>query len=762
MRYFKYIIVLLIPVLFLCCNSGKTLEIFVSPTGDNSESGSITAPLATIEGAKLKVRELLEKNPNRNISVFFREGNYHLSETVVFSLEDSPAKGYNVSYESYNNEEVVFTSGIQISNWEKSYENESLPFDAVDRVYVADFPENVDAFYCMFEGDSLISRSKKEGFLIEDFKQKDLLAKSMNIYAPENRHFNKEFKFHDPENILKKVNSFENVELGFAPVPWNMNIIGIENIDFDYNTGYLELEANAPPGAKLSHTQPWIENAIEYISEGTFVADYKNRKIYYWPKNGAPSGNELVPSLIEYFKVEGKIDYDGPVDIPVTGINFKGLTFKHGDRYTWEEGHKGWGIQHDWDKFDEPNAFIRFRGAEDCKVEACRFTASGNSAIRLDLHAQNIVIENNLIDYVGHMGILLCGYGPGTKDVNKNNVIKNNLIHHVGQVIKHGAAVFIWQSGDNMVCNNLIHHVPRKGVGICGIRMPILEKQWCDYDEGSKTIRWDEIELALKGKERSWENMMPFLHARNNIIEFNEVYRALEELADGSVLNVSGAGEGNIVRNNYVHHIASKASGVLRTDDWQRGTLFEENIIYKTNVAGIVHKGFNHINNNLLIDCSTLEYIRFASYPDEVAAYGSSIKGNVFYETESGMNLYKMNYIASEGISKPEDCDIDNSIIYCKGNPEVGEEHIEEWKVKGIEDNSLVLEPKVIVEEDNDIVFLENSPVLEKGLTQAEFNKIGLENDFPIEFLNLDTNFPEKKVVFHRNKDKANVLYEFW
>ena len=50
------------------------------------------------------------------------------------------------------------------------------------------------------------------------------------------------------------------------------------------------------------------------------------------------------------------------------------------------------------------------------------------------IHSQNININNNMIDFVGHMGILLCGYGPGTKDVNKNNKIINNVIHHVGRV----------------------------------------------------------------------------------------------------------------------------------------------------------------------------------------------------------------------------------------------------------------------------------------------------------------------------------------
>ena len=113
-----------------------------------------------------------------------------------------------------------------------------------------------------------------------------------------------------------------------------------------------------------------------------------------------------------------------------------------------------------------------------------------------------------------------------------------------------GAGIFMWQSGSNYVANNLIHHVPRKAVGGCGIRVPILQKRDTDFDEASKTIRWDEIDASIASEGTFWERYTPFLHARNNIIEYNEVYRALEELADGSALNVSGAGEGNIMRNN--------------------------------------------------------------------------------------------------------------------------------------------------------------------------------------------------------------------
>lgn len=94
---------------------------------------------------------------------------------------------------------------------------------------------------------------------------------------------------------------------------------------------------------------------------------------------------------------------------------FDGLTFTHADRFPWH-GRTGWGIQHDWERFDSPSAMVRFRGAENCTVEHCHFTNAGSSGIRFDLYSQNNKVIGNHIEHIGGVGILFAGYGPGTKD----------------------------------------------------------------------------------------------------------------------------------------------------------------------------------------------------------------------------------------------------------------------------------------------------------------------------------------------------------
>ena len=50
-------------------------------------------PIATLNDARLRVRELKEKHPGQSIEVLIKGGAYPLRETVVFGVEDSSAIG---------------------------------------------------------------------------------------------------------------------------------------------------------------------------------------------------------------------------------------------------------------------------------------------------------------------------------------------------------------------------------------------------------------------------------------------------------------------------------------------------------------------------------------------------------------------------------------------------------------------------------------------------------------------------------------------
>ena len=696
-------------------------EFYVSPQGADTNAGTVEAPFRTIVRARDAARADTEQS-----RIYLRDGRYFLSEPVVFGLKDG-----NTTYTAYQDERPVITSAIPVEGWQKG----------TGELWVAEMPEGVDDFKVMFDGNRMLERARSRGFQgpQQNFKK----FATRNTALPEDRLLLRRLEF--PEGEIKAWDNIEDVEAFFCGVPWTFNISPIKKVDEENNIAWLKYEGNTPPSTTPKPYNPsYIENHIDVLDQpGEWCVNTKTRKIYYWPVNGKPGDNICVPTLTEFFRVEGEIDYEGSIDTPVKGLAFKGLTFTQGNRYSWWDDHKGWGIQHDWDKFDHGNALLRFRGAEDCLVENCRFINSGNSAIRLDLHAQNITIQNNLIDRVGHMGILLCGYGPGTKDVNKNNRIVNNLIRRTGELIWHGHAIFVWQSGENYIANNHIREVPRKAIGLCGVRGAIfMEGKKVDWDEASKTIRWDELGCEIfTDEDGTLQNrLLPYLHARNNLVEGNFVYRGRTKIGDGACLNVSGAGTGNVLRRNMLSMVLGNG---MRCDDWQQGTTFEGNLILS---GGVVHKGKNDLINNIFVNSR----INFSLYPDQQPDPGSKVHNNLFYFTRD--NLVPYTGRESKTIKTPQSCDVKNNLYYCETKTEHLEKFLTEWQAKGVDAGSAVADPvfakklNLMAEaKPGDYRLAKESPALKMGFKQIDTSKIGLTADYSAEFL--AEVFPSKRGI---------------
>ncbi|MHC4737229.1 MAG: hypothetical protein ACYTDW_22730 [Planctomycetota bacterium] len=65
-----------------------------------------------------------------------------------------------------------------------------------------------------------------------------------------------------------------------------------------------------------------------------------------------------------------------------------------------------------------------------------------------------------------------------------------------------------------------------------------------DARELVRTIRWHEV--GGGPSEKTLEQVRPFLHTHDNLIEYNEIHHAMEKLGDGNGIYVRGAGAGNV------------------------------------------------------------------------------------------------------------------------------------------------------------------------------------------------------------------------
>jgi hypothetical protein len=708
------IVVLLI---FLACKGVLGMEtesfkadFFIAPNGSDQSPGSKDKPFATLTRARDAVRGLLASGIDRDIRVQIHGGTYFLNETIVFTLADGSRKGRSVTYAAAPGEEPVFSAGVPVTDWRE--EGNGL--------WSAPLPEGLGAIKSLYDGDTRLTRARCSGF------KPSTKAKGW--------HNEDQYTIHYPKDRILAWSNLSDAELVIIPAaPWTMNILPLASV---VETGLVAKVAargtyglEQPVFGKYKATA-WIENRKEFVDQpGEWAVDTKEKRIYLRPQGGRPSPNIVAPRLVEMLRIEGKIDYDGPQDQPVCGLVFRGITFTHADRYTRTDDRVGWGIQHDWEMFDQPTAMLRLRGAEGCRIEDCKFTNSAAAGVRLDLHCRKNQIAGNTFSHLGGVGILLAGYGPGTKDVNNNNVILRNHIQFIGRDYWHSPAIFVWQSGENRIANNLIHNTGYSGIVVSG-RIVFDQK---GIGECSRTVRWAEIERATGSRTNlgAFEKREPFLHGRKNVVERNEIHHVMEIMSDGNGIYISGTGGGNIVRENFIHHCTSEhfAEGI-RCDDEQYDTTIERNVLWK--LAGLATyvtiKGRNDVIGNIFAEplnppkrgMLSLEFIKGQVID------GTRIEHNIFYSSRKndkivfqGRSFYGTMILLRDG-------ETDRNLYWNTANPDWGKNHLAAEQKHGSELNSIAADPLFTDPANGDFSLRKDSPALEIGCKSIDMSLIGL------------------------------------
>ncbi len=705
------------------------LQYYVSPEGDDLNPGTFEKPFATIQKARDELRSIGDDEKRDGVVVYLRGGEYAFDETLVFDMRDSAPKGKNVKYIAYKDEQPVISSLKKVKGWKRlSNPPASLPSKALRQIWIAKV-EKGSSFKVLYKNGVMLSRARSEGFSPVRSERGKASLKCLTV----------------PESFdLKKWDNYKDVEVLIRPkYAWAMNILPVDDLNPDLRQVMTTVGGTYPlePHPKWSieahgiSETCWFENAVEFLdSPGEWVLDSEKGLLYLWPKDGKKPENIKRPQCVELIRVGGNQQKNKPVDETVKGIVFKGIKFTGSDRYTWKDAEPS--FQHDWSAVDQSSAILRFRCASDCIVEDCKFVQAGGTGIRVDLHASGNRIEGNRFSYLGEHGIALCGYGPGTKDVNKHNKVLNNRIDHVGRLYWYGFGIYIAQSGDNIIANNLIHNIPFVGITLSGCRD--FNYQRPRNGEGYRSIRWQDIsdqnkemlQNAYKKGEEKTDFFISYLHARDNVIKGNEIFSAVETMGDGNAIYLSGAGTGNIIRKNYIHHVLS--SGIqtaLRPDDLQKQTTFSKNIIYKCVYGAVEHKHKNHYLNNIFAyiyptniygrEWKEWAYFIFGRGPNT----GSRIQRNIFYAEDCEPRFYY-----SRARSPMYDSVIDNNLYYYKNNPALAKRQLEELQVKGHDMHSIVEDPLFKNISDSDFSLNPNSPALDIGFETVDTDTIGLQS----------------------------------
>ena len=123
-------------------------DVYVSTDGDDSNPGTIDAPLATLAGAAAKVREIKAEKTEGDIVVAFKAGEYGTLD-VELTAEDSGSPEQRIVYCKYGDGDVVFNNGLDIAagDFEDITDEEKALFNDryADDIKKADISSVIDA-----------------------------------------------------------------------------------------------------------------------------------------------------------------------------------------------------------------------------------------------------------------------------------------------------------------------------------------------------------------------------------------------------------------------------------------------------------------------------------------------------------------------------------------------------------------------------------------------------------------------------------------
>ena len=616
----------------------------------------------------------------------------------------------------------------------RSIRRRCYPRFARDLVWTADVPANLRNVLTLYDGNKRLRRAWSKPFRPVAFAEST---------APPNQ-----IAF--PSGAMKNWPDLRNGELRVIPsCDYEMCLLPLADVDEKAALAKTTVPASRTMGrVKFMDETAWVENILEVLDEpGEWVFSAAERKLYLWPTHGAPSDAIAAPLLTELLRIEGAIDYDGPADKPVTGLAFRGLTFTGGERLPWNGATKG-ELQHKWEHFDSPSALMRLRGARGCTIQACRFVNTSGTGLRLDLTCLDNRVIDNEVAHTGGVGILLAGYGPGTKDVNKRNAVSNNWVHHIGEIYWASPAIMVWQSGENQVTHNLIHDTPYSGITVSG------RTGWTSETED--TFRAREVDLpafnSLPGAASGssavhrewWQAREKYMHGRKNVVAWNEIRDVMQTLGDGNGIYISGTGKENHIYQNYIHHLDGDgvASGI-RCDNDQYETIVDGNVLYKIRSAqsGISTVETNHIVNNFIIDI--IPSRRPITKPNIVHGYisipdstwpieGARIMHNIIWSPRADYwPIVEHKSFSTGAGDRLKDTKTDFNLFWCPANPRWGQRHIDEQRRHGVELHSLSADPMFVDVERNDLRLQPESPARALGIRTWDISTAGLLKGHP-------------------------------
>ncbi len=535
---------------------------YVSPTGNDSNPGTITEPFLTITAAQTAVRAL-STSMTGNIVVYLRAGVYPLSAPLTFDVQDSGTNGFNVIYEAYNNEVPVISGGIPVTGWTQVSGN----------IYSAP-----------------LSRSTKLRSLFVN-GVRATMTKSGPVQG-----YGNESVFTIPSNASYSIGGatgsfpddvqFSEPAVGFYANPADIELVqgytfnasiytvrGIANVggnpDFQLQQPYGAIGANVPLGGLQPSGAFEIQNAYELLNTpGQFYFNRTTQTLYYYSR-----GENMATAQVIAPTTEGLIQIHGASNTDrVTNLQFIGITFAY-DHWQMYNVAGSYGMV----ALQSTAGEVKFAGSQVWAGDLWNDTEVPQASVDVQ-NASGVVFQGDTFEHLSSGTAL--GF---TDDVVNSTILGNAFVDLSGNSVNVGNqqnaypnTSLLYPPGlwgvctNNTVQDNLIRFPNQLYYQFEGISAAYVNGLQILHNDISGT-GYDNITLGW-----GWTATPSSTSAGNNTVSYNRADRSNQIInQDGGSMYFLGQQPNTTISNNYI----SNGGSALYEDAGSAYLTIENNVI---------------------------------------------------------------------------------------------------------------------------------------------------------------------------------------
>jgi len=523
-------------------------DIWVSPSGKDSNPGTASQPLATIARAQQKARDLHEVARTYDyqaIRIILHSGVYSITAPLRLKPEDSGDRTNFVIFAAAPGETPVLSGGVEIRGWKPAPAIPGFPESASGSVWVADVPKihgRVLGFRQLWVNGSKAVRARQpNGENLARLVGWDRTNQTAVL----------------PSSALAGVNDPAGLEMIMDQV-WEIAVLRVKSIRVEGTNAFITFHQ---PESEIEFQHPWppvtvkktyqtpffLANAIQFLdSPGEWCVS--GGKIYYWPREG----EEMSRASVMAPAVETLVEIEGSLNEPVVNIEFDGITFAY---TTWlrpsEQGHvplqacmpmlsakrlspKGTPYHPGLDNvawIGRPAGAVSVENARNIAFRNCTFEHLASAGLDVPSGTSNSVVEGCWFHDIGGNGIEFGKFS----DTNVETHIPYNPADERALCV------------NDRLANNLVTDCANEdwgGVGIAagyvrGIRIEHNEVSDCSYTGISVGWGWTKMTNAM----------------RDNFILANHVHHVGTRMNDLAGIYTLSVQPGTVVSENYVDDI---------------------------------------------------------------------------------------------------------------------------------------------------------------------------------------------------------------